>query len=129
MQPRHEHGIEIDTCASCGSAWFDRGELEARRAREQRSGAQVGAQLRLEPSGAGSPGACPRCAHAALQPARAGKLELASCPACRGAFVPAPRPRSGGTLGALDWLTLPLEALGNSIGLADLLDLLGAIDL
>jgi Zn-finger nucleic acid-binding protein len=130
MARRHEHGIELDACTTCG-IWFDRGELEAHREQRARSANQRRAALRFEPGAGASPGACPRCS-VALEPGRAAELALARCPSCQGVWVPVQRRAAATASSAWDWLdvvALPLEGLDVGERLFDLLDFLGGIDI
>lgn len=83
----HEHGIEIDRCATCGGAWYDEDELAALESTvagdEERLGtidyARRGGDLR-----------CPVCGAAMLAfNYRAYNLELDACPERHGFWLDA----------------------------------------
>ncbi|MBM4381794.1 MAG: zf-TFIIB domain-containing protein [Deltaproteobacteria bacterium] len=128
MARRHEHGVELDACATCG-IWFDRGELEAHREQRAHNAGERRAQLHFEATLAASPGACPRCNGTALESGRAAAMVLARCPACRGIWVPIQQRADGASDGAWHWLDLLTGPLDAADAAAGLLDLLSGIDL
>ena len=112
-------GIAIDRCSYCRGIWFDSGELEAFFSSKKRPGSDNPfAGTRFEPVKGRVRRVCPCCETDSLRFGTVSDYEVWKCDGCSGLFVFSE---------TVDQF-IPLNSTAKvGVGLASLLDLLGAV--
>jgi Zn-finger nucleic acid-binding protein len=82
------HGINVDKCVSCGTFWFDAGELDTYISANFPEKTNVPSILtRFESSECSYEEFCPKCQKQKLICGRVGKLSLSKCAKCSGILI------------------------------------------
>lgn len=87
MEQVQRHGVEVDQCASCGSTWFDPGEMTAYLKQAMSKGlTRQPVRPDVWEHGATEP-VCPGCGKVRLSRGEWKRVEFRGCRGCRGVWL------------------------------------------